>query len=511
MGDLINSLDLRRPTAKAKNAVVKRSAFDAARASRLTSAWPLRPKNTDTEIRESLLTLRARSRHLGWNNDYGKRFLNLVKINVIGHNGIQLQSRARYPQGDLDEVGNQIVESAWKRFSKKGNCTANRKQSLLSFLNLAAVTLPTDGEVIIRRIKGFPNEFGFALHQYDPDFLDVDLNVNLSNGNQIRMGVEVDRWGAPVNYHFLTRHPYDWLFNRSTSPKKYEVVPASQITHFFIHERVNQTRGVPWMATPAKRLYHLDGYEEAELVAARVGASKMGFYKTPTGGEYDGAGDLDVEDDFDGPVGDEGVRQPTGEAEPGTFEELPSDWDFVSWNPEHPNAGFEAFCLAVLRGVASGLNVSYVALANDLRGVSYSSIRQGTLSDQDAWRMLQQLFIAEIMNDIFADWLEMAMITGAVNLPISKFDKFNAPVWQPRGWEWVDPLKEETAAEKAIKNATRTPQQIVSGRGGDFFDNVVAIRQAKDATEKANLKTPALHWWEEKTTKTGATNATAPA
>lgn len=506
MGELINNLDLTKPKKKAAPSVTKRTAFDAARISRLSSGWTTRPRNTDTEIKESLSILRARSRNLGWNNDYGRRFLNLVKTNVIGHNGIGLQVRAKYPTGDLDEAANNIIEQGYKDWSKKGVCTANKKQSLLSFLNLAAVSLPTDGEVLIRKIKGYKgNKFGFALHMYDPDYLDVDLNGNLSNGNQVRMGVEVDQWGAPVNYHFLTRHPNDWLYNRSTAPKKYEVVPASQIVHFYIHERINQTRGVPWMATPAERLYQLGGYEEAELVAARGGASKMGFYKTPTGAEYEDGGELNADGDDEETEGNidalERVKPPTDTAEPGTFEELPADWDFIPYNPDHPNTGFEAFCLAILRGVASGLNVSYVALANDLRGVSYSSIRQGVLSDQDHWRMLQQLFIHEVMTEIFEEWLTCSLIYGAFNLPFSKFDKFNVPKFQPRGWEWVDPLKEETACEKAVQNATRTPEEVVAARGGDFYDNVEAIRRAKDAVEKAKLKTPALHWWEEKTAK----------
>lgn len=483
MYDAIKNLDLTKPKPK----TAKRSAFDAARVSRLTNGWTTNPQNTDTEIKESLNILRARSRSLGWNNDYGRRFLNLVKTNVIGHNGIRLQVRSKYPSGELDERANQIIETGFDEWCQKGNCTANGKQSFLSFKGLAMASLPTDGEVIIRHIMGWKgNKFGYAVHMYDPDYLDVDLNENLSNGNQIRMGVEINKWGAPVRYHFLVNHPNDWQYNRWNNPKKYEIVPASQISHFYIHERINQTRGVPWLATPAERLYQLGGYEEAELVAARGGASKMGFYKTGTGAEYTG-------DDYD-----EEAQAPTQTAEPGTFEELPDGWDFVPYSPDHPNSGFESFCMAILRGVAAGLNVSYVALANDLRGVSYSSIRQGELSDRDAWRMLQQLFIAEVMQDIYRNWLTMSLIGDGLNLPFSKFDKFNAPKWQPRGWEWVDPLKEETANEKAMKNLTRTPQEIVAARGGDYFDNIDATKRAKEATEKANLKTPALHEFESK-------------
>ena len=506
MGDAIKNLDL-RPAAKKRSfpKKIKRSAFDAARVSRLTNGWTTIPYNTDTEVKLSLTALRARSRNLAFNNDYAKRFLNLVKTNVIGHNGIGLQSQAAYPDGKMDDRANEIIEAAYKKWGRKRNCTANKKQSLLSLLTLAVTALPTDGEILLRKIPGFKNDNRFALHQYDPDYLDVNLNLDLANGNQIRMGVEVNRWMEPINYHFLTYHPNDWTYNRHTGPKKYEVVPASQIIHFYIHERINQTRGIPWMATPAERLYQLGGYEEAELVASRTGASKMGFYKTPAGDEY--VGDDEIDEAIES---DETDRRPVTTAEPATFEQLPEDWDFVPWDPQHPNSSFESFCKGILRGVASGLNVSYVALANDLQGVSYSSIRYGALSDQDMWRMLQALFIAEVMNDFYPEWLEMSLASGAINLPLDKFEKFNAAKWQPRGWDWVDPLKEETAAEKAIKNATKTPQEIVAGRSGaDYYDNIKAIRRAKDAADAADIKTPALHWWEEKKAKAnqGGSNA----
>ena len=47
------------------------------------------------------------------------------------------------------------------------------------------------------------------------------------------------------------------------------------------------------MAAALTRLKMLDGYEEAELVAARTAASKMGFFTSPDGDGYSG---VDIED-----------------------------------------------------------------------------------------------------------------------------------------------------------------------------------------------------------------------
>ena len=48
------------------------------------------------------------------------------------------------------------------------------------------------------------------------------------------------------------------------------------------------------------------------------------------------------------------------------------DYDMKMFDPDHPNTGFAEFESAMLRGVASGLNVSYAALSSDLSSVNYS-------------------------------------------------------------------------------------------------------------------------------------------
>ena len=50
--------------------------------------------SADSDLKTSLPILRDRSRDLAKNNEYAKRFLNLVKTNVVGETGFTLQVRA---------------------------------------------------------------------------------------------------------------------------------------------------------------------------------------------------------------------------------------------------------------------------------------------------------------------------------------------------------------------------------------------------------------------------------
>ena len=91
---------------------------------------------------------------------------------------------------------------------------------------------------------------------------------------------------------------------------------------------------------------------------------------------------------------------------------------------QHPTSAFEPFTTSVLRSIASGLGISYHALSNNLTSVNYSSIRQGALEDRSMYQLYQQFVIEHFINPIFKSWLEMAISTDYINLPIAKYDKF---------------------------------------------------------------------------------------
>ena len=134
---------------------------------------------------------------------------------------------------------------------------------------------------------------------------------------------------------------------------------------------------------------------------------------------------------------------------------LPAGHSFEMIDPKHPTSSFADFETAILRGISSGLNVSYTSLSNDLTGVSYSSIRQGTIEERDHYRMLQSFLIQHFCEPIFMSWLDSALDFGEMNIPNTneKFRKFSSNVhFRGRGFAWVDPLKEINAAVTGVQN-----------------------------------------------------------
>lgn len=446
--------------------------YAAAAVNRLTADWATSVLSADSEIHNDLRILRSRSRELWMNNDYARRFIRKTSVNVVGGSGVRLQVRAKDNDGKLLREINEYIESEFLRWSRKEHCSSCGRLSWIDCQKLFIETIARDGEIIVRLVKG-DGEYGLTLQLLEADHLDEELNEVLANGNYIRMGIEFNRWNKPVAYHLLKEHPGEYFSNKLKYDKQYERVPAAEIMHGFLLERAAQSRGVPWMHTAMGRLRMLGAYEEAELVAARIGASKMGFFVSPDGTSYSGS-------DYE-------HGSPIMEASPGTFEQLPAGMDVRMFDPNHPNSSFAYFEKAILRGIASGLDISYNTLANDLEDVNFSSIRHGALEDRDSYRTLQNWLIEHFCTPVFEVWLLMAMTTAKLKLPIADYDQFNQPVWKARGWAWVDPLKENHANQIAINQKTKTRSQIAAEQGMDVEELFAQIAYEEELAREYGI------------------------
>lgn len=437
-------------------------------------------RSIDAEARYTLRGLRSHSRTLYQNNDYYKKFIRLVVKNVVGPAGFTFKNNAKNANGTPDTIVNQIIRDAFFAWGKRGVCDVTGKLSWTDCQRLFIQAVPGDGEVLVRLVRGFDNAHRFAIQFIEADHLDETYNTTLDNGNEIRMGVEFDKWDRPVAYHILVKHPGDYTYQRSGN--RYERIPAADMVHAFVPERPRQSRGIPWGHTAMTRLNNLGGYEEAAIVSKRTSASKMGFLVPPAGdgGEY---------------IGDEtsNTGDIINEVEPGLLEQLPAGWDFKKFDPAEPGGDFDPFMKRTLRGIAAGLDVSYHKLASDLEGVNYSSARAGELDDRDTWNTLQAWMAESFLDIVFAAWLDVQLLAGALvfpsgsPLPYAKLDKFCAPTWRSRSWTWVDPLKDLLASEKELANRLTSRTRLAAECGDDLEEIFAEIAAERVLAKKYGI------------------------
>lgn len=443
------------------------SNFTGAQASRLTYDFTAGLFSADQEIRYELTTLRARARRLVRNNSHASGFVNELANNVIGPDGIILQAKVRTRGGQLVKPTNDEIERGWKEWGMPEHCSADGRDDWVELQRLIVKTLPVDGEVFLRRLKYFDNAFGYALELVDPDLIDENKNRPKAPGqNEIRMGVEITSWGRPVAYHGWTRHFGD---NGVREPV---VIPADEMIHLFVRYRPNQTRGVTWFAPVLLNLHYLDGYEFSELTAARVSAAKMGFIKNVK---------AEAIASFDPAKKSEQPR--VIDVEPGTWLEGLPGQELEMFDPKHPSTAFKDFTKTILRAIARGLNMSYTTLTGDLEAVNYSSIRAGLLSERDQYRSLQRWLGIHCHRLVYREWLSMSLLSTAIRVDSRLASDYYAVEWKPRGWKWVDPVNDLTAAALAIGLGLDSRQRLAAEQGRDFEEVVEEIAHELEFAE----------------------------
>lgn len=426
-----------------------RRMYQAAQVNRLTADWLVTITSANAEILVSRKAVIACTQQLERDNPHFRKILRIHKNNVIGHRGIQLQNKAKDSNGNLDRDANAAVMDGWKKYSRQEFCTVSRNLSCLEVQKLAIYALVRDGGILFRKYRGFNNAFKYAIEPIDIARLDHDYNMPVDGiQNRVQFGIEYDKFGAPVAYHILTRHPGD-VFAGETGPRYRERVPADEIIALWSPERPGQFVGMPLVTSILNRLNILDKYDQAEAMAAYIASCKGGFLETKNdSGDYVGE--------------DDGGGNTISEIQPGMVEELPVNMTYKANDPTHPTDAYPYFVKTQLRAVASGAGVPYHDMANDLEGVNYSSIRSGMLEAREDYKDLQELVKDKLMTPWFEDWLPYSIMSGQVALPIGKIDKFNAPEWKGRRWPWVDPMKDVQADILAVEAKLTSRTRVIS-------------------------------------------------
>ena len=449
----------------------KERSYSAVINNQFQEGWTAPLTNAHSELRGGAQRLRNMARDLERSNSYATRFLNEWTTNIIG-TGFTFQSLAINRQGREDIQARQIIEDAWNDWKKARNFTASGDMPYNEFKALSERACARDGGVLIQKIKGYEgNGYNFALNILEIDRLDHDYNTkDNGDGNRVVMGKEIAQYGKAVASHFLGDHPGDTY---TRTGKKRTRVPADQIIHRYYRKRPESVHGESLMVCAITGLRHLEKYEEAEQIAARISASST----------------VAIERDLSTPYhGDEYSDQ---ELTPGGKWELEPGEKATLLNPTHPNSNYDGFRGGVLKGVASGLLMSYPTLAQDFGGVSYSSLRESKLNIKALTQVYRQLNIENEEEHIFRAWLGTALRTRVINLPAVNFENFARGNFTGKGHEWVDPLKDVNGLEKELSLGATSLSRAVKERLGVSLDVIIAERKRDiEAFEKAGLPVP---------------------
>ena len=458
--------------------------FAAAEVSGMLGEWRWDGGFSNQEIAASLPVMRARSRDMHKNNGDFKRFLSMFKANVVGHAGFFLKSTAvkSIPDPQLDRDAAFFIEYHFKRWaSNRDWVDVTGRKSFPALCRLAALCWARDGEAFVWINRHAQHAYGISLRVIRPDACPEWLNRETDDGKWIRNGVEVEpNTYKPLAYYFDARQEDNTLPVVHAGRTHHLVrIPASEIIHVYIQNDECQTRGVPLLHAALKTGKMLDEFNEAELVAARDEANWLGIFTAPVGREAE-IKQLDED------VGEQGKLR--RHSRKGHDVVLPQGWSYDPKVPQHPNREVTAFKATMKRDLANALDVEYACFANDWAGVTFSSVRAGTLAERDQWMTLQADFIEQCCRPVFMAWLASFLslrISGGY--VAADMERLAEHEFRGRRWGWVDPLKDVNAAAVAVDRGWKTDAQIAADYGCDIDDNLEEAARVADIRKRYGL------------------------
>jgi lambda family phage portal protein len=379
--------------------------------------------------------LRNRSRYEVANNSYARGIILTLANDVIG-TGPRLQMLS-----DSAEANRQI-EQEFSRWS-----TAVRLAQKLRTMRTAQAQ---DGET-------------FGILATNPRLTTpVKLDLRLVEADQVTTpdltlpqptavdGIAFDRFGNPVEYHVLRRHPGD---QTGLLGLDYDRVPADAVIHLFRADRPGQARGIPEIMPALPLFAQLRRYTLAVTDAAETAARIAAFLKT-TSNAIDPA---EVE------------AWAAIEMERNALLTLPDGWDISQIKAEHPSTTYAEFKKEILNEIARCLNMPFNIAAGNSASYNYAS---GRLDHQMYFRSIrvdQDHIECVALDRVLAAWLDEAiLVEGYLPQALRTLDARFPHQWFWDGPEHVDPEKEANAQTTRLSAYTTTLADEYARRGQDW-------------------------------------------
>jgi len=471
----------------------RRRSFQSAKRNRLTRDLFGHGQSLGPHVYRSLRTLRANSRHMARNNDWFIKFLRMCRINVVGPEGMTYEAQAKTPRGKPDDKLNDLVEQHWQLWGYPENASANGRLSWHDIQLKWITTLARDGEVMFRKVPA-ANPYGFALKQIDVAWLDETYSETRPNGNRVIMSVEIDDNDRHVGY-WLTPPADAYFGGMRPAVQRRTFVSAEDIYFDFIPFDQNcgdetVTRGVPWAHAAMLKLWTIGEFEYAAVVAARIGASKMGFYQDRQGDplsmskeelERNAEGKGPTSDDDD----DDGELELLDHVEPGIITDI-GNKEFKTADWKYPSDLVKPFLSFMLHSVTASLGPEYYTFASDLTEVNFSAGRLGWQNENDHWSILQSPFKYRY-RAVNVDWLKSSMLSNAFPLEPRDIIRLSTPQITAREKDYYDPLKDVQADVMECDNGLNNQIDILAKKGRNFWKNLEKLKTIKEAAKAAGV------------------------
>lgn len=465
--------------------------------------WQAKLTSADREWLAERSTVVARCRDLA-RNDTAVASARRRRVSSAVGVGWRLSARVNgealgFTPEETDQLNRQI-ERAWLAYAygHTFEMDGQRQSTFGGLLRTVANCWFVDGEAFAA-IEWRPGEmassWGTRLNIIDSDRIS---NPNaMQDTDRMRAGIEHHAvTGAPVAYYIRSRHPdevgmdprpVDWRrIDRWTEWGR------PQFLHVYDRERPGQSRGVSQLVSAMADIRSLRRFTEATLENAILQALMLGAVES-----NGGPGAVSESLSADESAGFEAKREEiyggrTVDLGGVQLAVLPHG-DKLNINTQGREvASFEGFTRAMLRRVAAALGTTYEELAMDYSTTNYSSARAAMLHAWAETQSLQTLLRDQLVQPFYVAWLEEAIETGRIELPMGapdyweNLDAYTRTRWITPGKGYIDATKEIDAAAKRLGLALATAEDEAAEQGLDWQE--IAEQRAREIRRYAELQ-----------------------
>ncbi len=255
----------------------------------------------------------------------------------------------------------------------------------------------------------------------------------------------------------------------------YERIVKDDLIHLFLQESAEQTRGTPWAHSVMIYMEDLDDFNQACLLAAKVGAASSIYLERDQGVKTQDVADYEEDGDFIAEMGFGEIRS------------LPVGAKMKSFEAKYPSDAYQIYTKRLLQQIAGGLGLSQVFLGNDTEDLNYSTARTVILEERNYYQTIQQFIIDCFLDRIYKEWLTQALLNGKITytnsngviskIGVDKLEKFLNHNFIGRKWASVDEVKEATATQLDYENMRKPLSTILAEKGLDLAEVVTQYKQ----------------------------------
>ena len=441
--------------------------YAAAEQNRLTKDYKDDALSADQAIVDHTPRLNSRARAAVMNNWAGASIVSAYRRHVVG-TGITSRAAARHPDtgAPFDEF-NRAIDRLWDRWCRdREQVDVEGRKTFLEIQTLGIGEFATVGQCFL--VWSFTpriDTVGLQLQVFETEQLDWNMFATrpTAGGNEIKGGIEVDRVGRPVAYHFHTgKHPLEGFESDSVR------IPAERVRHLYRQERPRQTHGVTKLAPVLLKMHHLANYDLNQVVRARLEACIGAVIEQSGDGSGGPTGVAPPTDDTDHPTDARGNRRLR--FEPGMMPVLAPGEEIKFNTPTGPGGVYQAFTEQQLVEIAAGADLDYPTMARDFRKGTFSNQRQGLIERNTATDPIQRLLIDVWCRPIREWFTTLAILENRVPAPGFLTDPALAAAYletthQGPAKPWIDPLKQAQAAAVALATRLTTRRDLTNELG----------------------------------------------